>query len=94
MNLRSSKRIEPCPDVLAQEVNGEMVLLDMEAECYFGLNEVATRIWQLLQDGKDLSAILAILETEYEVERTRLESDVNELVGQLIEARLVTTDTS
>ena len=32
--------------VFAQEVDGEMVLLDMESENYFGLDEVGTSIWK------------------------------------------------
>lgn len=33
--------------VFAQEVNGEMVLLDTDSENHFGLDEVGTSIWQV-----------------------------------------------
>ena len=44
--MTRADKIQISPDVLSQEVNGETVLLDLEGESYFGLNEVGTRVWQ------------------------------------------------
>ena len=49
MNFQTTDRFSISDEVLSQEVNGETLLLDLEGESYFGLNEVGTRIWQLLQ---------------------------------------------
>ena len=76
-------------DVLFQEVSGETVLLDLASEQYFGLDEVGTRVWQLLNEGQSLDAMLEVLLEEYEVERERLEGDVRALLESLIEAGLV-----
>ncbi|NJL60696.1 MAG: PqqD family protein [Methylacidiphilales bacterium] len=35
-------------NVLAQELNGEIVILNMDSETYYSLNSVGSRIWQLL----------------------------------------------
>jgi hypothetical protein len=48
-----SKKIIFSDTVFAQEVDGEMVLLDMNAENYFGLDSVASDIWKLLQEGEN-----------------------------------------
>ena len=50
MNFQSTDRFTISDEVLSQEVNGETELLDLESESYFGLNQVGTGIWQLLQD--------------------------------------------
>ena len=63
-------------DVLSQEVAGETVLLDLASESYFGLDEVGTRVWQMLKTGRDPEVIVESLLTEYEVSRERLEADV------------------
>ena len=76
-------------DVLFQEVSGETVLLDLASEQYFGLDEVGTRVWQLLKEGQSLDAMLEVLLEEYEVERERLEADVRALLESLIEAGLI-----
>ena len=76
-------------DVLFQEVSGETVLLDLASEQYFGLDEVGTRVWQLLNEGQSLDAMLEVLLGEYEVERERLVADVRALLASLIEKGLV-----
>jgi hypothetical protein len=70
-------------DVLFQELAGETVLLDLASESYFGLDEVGTRIWQLLQAGQGEAEIIETLLDEYEVERQELENDVAELLEKL-----------
>jgi hypothetical protein len=77
-------------EVLFQEVNDEMVLLDLSSENYFGLDEIGTRIWMLLNKGKSERQILDVLADDYEVERETLEKDVGELLGKLVEAGLIT----
>jgi hypothetical protein len=77
-------------EVLFQEVNDEMVLLDLSSENYFGLDEMGTRIWMLLNEGKSERQILDVLADNYEVERETLEKDVGELLGKLVEAGLIT----
>ena len=76
-------------DVLAQELAGETVLLDLASESYFGLDPVGTRVWQLLNEGHDESRMIDILLDEYEVEREVLEKDVVELLDRLNEAGLI-----
>jgi len=76
-------------EVLSQEVNGETVLLDLDGESYFGLNEVGTRIWQLLQAEQTVGDALDTLSDEYDVSREQLESDVGELLARLSDAGLV-----
>jgi hypothetical protein len=84
MNITISK------DVLAQELDGETVLLDLASESFFGLDAVSTRIWQLLQEGAGEVAIVDTLLAEYEVEREVLEQDIAELLRRLAEAGLIT----
>jgi hypothetical protein len=76
-------------EVLFQEVSGETVLLDLESESYFGLDEIGTRVWVLLNEGKSVGQMVDVLLEEYEVDRATLEGDVDELLGELIEAGLI-----
>ena len=76
-------------DVLAQELAGETVLLDLASESYFGLDAVGTRIWQLLGEGAQKEQVVDILFEEYEVEREVLERDVADLLRRLAEAGLI-----
>ncbi len=76
-------------EVLSQEVDEESVLLDMKSESYFGLDEVGTRIWQLLKNGSDLQNVFEILLAEYEVGEDELKKDLQEYIAQLVDAGLI-----
>jgi hypothetical protein len=85
-----SRKFKLSKEVLFQEVSGEMVLLDLANESYFGLNKVGTRIWQLLKEDKTLSEVFDVLGHEYEVGDEQLRSDVTQIIDQLLERGLLT----
>ena len=89
MNIQTTDRFVVFEEVLSQEVNGETVLLDLEGESYFGLDEVGTRVWQLLQAKSTVADTLDTLFKEYDVSREQLESDVGELWEKLVDAGLI-----
>jgi hypothetical protein len=88
MNLNQT--ITLSPEVISQEVSGETVLLDLESENYFGLDEVGTRIWQLIKETGDLQAIYNTLLEEYEVEEERLQTDLEALLDEIAVLGLIT----
>ena len=89
MRFQSTDHFTLSDEILSQEVNGETVLLDLDGESYFGLNDVGTRIWQLLQSEHSVAGIVDTLSVEYDVSREQLESDVSDLLRKLTEAGLV-----
>ncbi len=93
MNFKPSDRFEISSEVLAQEVNGETVLLDLKGDSYFGLNEMGTHIWQLLQAGENVRGLLASLSSEYAASEERIERDVGDLLEKLTQAGLLSVAT-
>jgi len=85
-------KLKISPEVHSQEVGGETVLLDLQSESYFGLDEVGTRIWQLLQENGDMGSIFETILNEYEVEEEQLLQDIEDLIKKLVEAGLVSID--
>ena len=75
--------------VVTREMEGELVLLDLESGSYFGLDPVGARIWAHLSEGASLEATHTALMDEFDVEASVLESDLLELVGTLESARLI-----
>ena len=92
MNL--NKKITFADTVFAQEVDGEMVLLDMNSENYFGLDEVGTAIWQAMQEKENLKEVFKILLEQYEVEEDVLKKDLITFVEKLEESGLVKVEES
>lgn len=87
-----AQRARLSDEVLVQEVGGEVVLLDLASERYFGLDPVGTRIWTLLDQNQPLQQVLDTLCDEYDAPRERLHEDLLALVAKLAEAGLVTVD--
>jgi hypothetical protein len=71
------------PDAIFRDLDGEAVVLDLGRGHYFGLNAVATRIWQLIEEGAPAGLIVATLAAEYEAPPEVIEADVERLVEAL-----------
>lgn len=78
--------------VTSTRVDDDNVLLNTRTNQYFALEEVASRMWSLLRGGQSLRGIHGTLLKEYEVESAELESDLLELVHQLVESNLLEVD--
>jgi hypothetical protein len=70
-------------------LENETVLLNLEAECYYGLDETATRMWQLVTTAPNVDNAYMELLTEFEVEPELLRQNLSELLGQLIQIGLL-----
>ena len=90
--LDLSAIVIPCPDVLVQELDGEAVLLNLDSERYFGLDDVGTRVWQHLLEHRQLERVCEAMQKEYEVDAASLRTDVLQLVEELVEAGIVTVE--
>ncbi|KYJ86412.1 PqqD family protein [Sulfurovum riftiae] len=85
-----NRKITFAETVFAQEVDGEMVLLDMASENYFGLDEVGTSIWQAIEACEGgLQCVLERLLDEYDVEEEVLKKDLDDFVKKLLESGLI-----
>jgi hypothetical protein len=90
--LDLSSVVIPAPDVLVQELDGEAVFLNLDSERYFGLDDVGTRIWQLLVEHRRVGRICEEMHKEYEVDEAQLRADVFKLLDELIDAGIVSVD--
>lgn len=65
------------------------VLLDPEGGEYFGLDEVGTRIWELLPAHPTAAALAERLSQEYDAPHELLAADAARLLGELAAMKLV-----
>jgi hypothetical protein len=75
--------------VLFRDLDGEAVLLETVTGRYYGLNEVGTRMWSLLQLNGETEAVCRVLGAEYDVSEARLREDLAELIAALAARGLV-----
>jgi len=77
------------PGTLYRDVQGEGVLLHLDSGQYFGLDEVANRVWQLIVEKNALGDVEAALLNEFNVEPPRLSEDLQRLVDELVAKKLI-----
>ena len=80
-------------DVVAREVGGEMVLLDLSSGQYFGLDTVGGRIWQLLSERPHkLAELCDHIQAEFDAPREKIEADLLALAKELCSHELIAAD--
>jgi hypothetical protein len=89
MALKFTDSILAPENVMFRELEGEAVLLNLDSECYFGLDDVGTRMWRVLTKSNSIQDAFEILLTEYEVEPDLLREDLIDLLERLVEKGLL-----
>ncbi|MGK0420578.1 MAG: hypothetical protein ACJAT9_000236 [Polaribacter sp.] len=75
--------------ILFQKLGKEAVILHLDSEEYFGLDEIGTRIWEVLKQEGSTEKALSILLEEYNVEEEILRADIEELIEQLRKEKIL-----
>ena len=75
--------------VLIRFLDKEAVILNIETERYFGLDETGTRMWQLVTAAPSIEAAYRQLLDEYDVQDEQLRLDLVELLSRLAENGLI-----
>lgn len=87
--MNSTSLISRNPDVLATELDGEIVLMSIELGQYFGMAQSGRRIWELLDPPLTLEGLLDRLAKEYEAPPDLLKHDVQVFLQRLESEGLV-----
>lgn len=87
--MLKTSRIVAKPGQLSTDLGNEMVIFNTQNEKYYGLNDVGTRVWALIQEPRTIDEIVGIVAKEYEVEPERFERDLTKLLQDLQSANLV-----
>jgi hypothetical protein len=96
MSIALENVYKPSDDVVAREIEGELIIVplvagigDMEDEL-FTLNDTGKAIWDRLDGLTRLADVVAALEIEYEgAEDGVIERDVLGLVAELVQRRML-----
>lgn len=84
-----SSRVTVPEQVIVKRLDDEMVILHLTSEIYFGLNGMATVMWQELTTANSVEEAYESLLGQYEVDPDTLRSDMVDLLQQLVEMRIV-----
>jgi coenzyme PQQ biosynthesis protein PqqD len=75
--------------VLAQQAQGQTVLLRLVDGGYYALDEVGARIWELCDGQRAVAEVVAALCAEFEAPAATIRADALEFIGDLRRERLL-----
>ena len=87
--ISMSSVLKVAPSIAARELQGEIVLLNLESGTYFGLDATGTSIWRLIDRHGDLQRVFDEMAAEYDVAAVDLRRDLLSLARQLVERGLL-----
>jgi hypothetical protein len=75
--------------VAAMTGEREVAVMNVAQGAYYGLNEVATRIWQLIEEPRSVASLCGTLEAEYTIDHASCEREVVECLEMMVREGLV-----
>ena len=89
MSISFADRVKVPDDVLISNLQGESVILNLDSERYFGLDDVGTRFLSVLTTSDSIEAAYNTLIQEYDVDPDVLRHDLLALVENLVAQGLI-----
>ncbi|HUF70198.1 MAG TPA: PqqD family protein [Longimicrobiales bacterium] len=76
-------------DVAAKVIDGELIIIRLSDGTYYSMENVGTRIWELIEARHDVATLAQMISTWYGTAVEHVESDVDALVQELLAERLI-----
>lgn len=76
-------------ELLASEVGGEIVMMNIESGKYYGINSVGSEIWKLLETPIVVSDICKELIKIYEIDDSTCEAEVLDFLQSLEKENMI-----
>ena len=89
MAISFSDRVRVPDDVLISNLQQESVILNLDSERYYGLDDVGTRFLSVLTTSDSIETAYERLHNEYDVDPQVLRNDLVALVENLVEQGLL-----
>jgi hypothetical protein len=87
--VRNEDRFAVRNDLSAEEIDGELVLFDLERDAYFSLNEVAGIVWRGAREGETFGTIVESIAETYEIDTERARRDAVAFLEEALEHDLI-----
>ena len=89
MTFASTARLARAPEIIATEVDGELVLMSIEDGKYFGLDPIGSEIWRRLEEPKSVEALCGELKDHFDGDPATIERETLDFLGKLSDSKLL-----
>jgi len=88
-NIKLTDRVQRNKELLSTDMDGETVMMSIDNGEYYGLDRIASRIWELIEEPLKVQRLVDILTEEYQVGKDECIKDTVEFLEQLLEKNLI-----
>lgn len=89
MDISFTFRVVVPDDVLVRDIQNESILLNLNNENYYGLDESGRHFWKTLEASATIQEAYNKLLAEYDVDEDTLRADLIEFIDVLAEQGLI-----
>lgn len=75
--------------LMAADMNGSAVMMDIMTGKYYNLGEVGGRIWELLEEPMSVSTLVKKLTAEYDVSAQQCRADIEPFLNTMLNRGLL-----
>ena len=75
--------------ILTADVDGELVMMSMQAGNYYSIGGIGPLIWALLDQPRSLDELIDAVVADYDVQRERCAADVAAFIEELAGLNLI-----
>jgi hypothetical protein len=77
------------PEIVTSNIDGEIVMMSIDNGEYYGLDEIASRIWELIEKPISVNSLIEALMDEFEVNKPDCANDTLEFLSEMANKGLI-----
>lgn len=75
--------------IMAADMNGEKVMMDITTGKYYNLGQVGGRMWEILEKPRSRAELISALTAEYNVTPEQCDTDIEPFMRKMLEIGLI-----
>jgi Coenzyme PQQ synthesis protein D (PqqD) len=87
--LNSGSIVQRHPDIIAAEVDQDLVMVSVASGFYYGVSDVAREIWEAIERPTKVSDLVNDLTASYDIDRSSCEEQTLSFLEDLLNERLL-----
>lgn len=76
-------------DYISNEIDGEIVMMNIETGTYVSLNATGKSVWDLIEEPKVLNDIIEALVIEYSIDKETCVADLAPFIQQMLDQKII-----
>jgi len=89
MTIDINNRFSKTEKFVETDVDGEVVLMDIEDGKFFSLEQTGRRVWELLDEHDSIKKLSDKLTSEYDIDAASCQADLGELISDFLARGMV-----